>query len=134
MRTSKYLLDTNICVFLLRDKFMVKQRLLEIGIRKCCISEITVAELLYGAECSNDCKKNRREVVEFCSTIEVIPIAETIEEYARQKATLRKSGTLVDDFDIMIGATAKRFDMIMVTDNLKHFSRMNLQLENWVIR
>lgn len=50
---ERYLLDTNICVFIMRGKHNLDKKLLDIGIENCCISEITVAELLYGAECSD---------------------------------------------------------------------------------
>ncbi|WP_288909981.1 PIN domain-containing protein [uncultured Bacteroides sp.] len=47
---KKYLLDTNICIFLLRGKYDVDKKIDQVGLENCCISEITVAELKYGAE------------------------------------------------------------------------------------
>lgn len=52
--SPKYLLDSNICVYILRGKKRMSEQLKKVGWLNCCISEITVAELLYGAECSND--------------------------------------------------------------------------------
>lgn len=129
-----YLLDTNICVFLLRDKYSVKEGLLANGIRNCFISEITVAELFYGAKCSQDIKKNTLEVKEFCASLGVIPIYESLEEYAIQKAKLRKHGIIIDDFDLLIGCTAIYHDLILVTDNMRHFERLPIRIENWVKR
>ena len=55
----QYLLDTNICVFILRQKFGVGERMLQAGVSNCFISELTYAELLYGAECSDNPEKNK---------------------------------------------------------------------------
>ncbi len=131
--SSKYLLDSNICVYILRGKKDMQQQLKRVGWRNCCISEITVAELLYGAECSNNVEDNKKEVLSFCADIEVIPVGLALSEYASQKAKLRKKGTLIDDLDLLIGSTAVATDCIMVTENVKHLNRVeNIQIENWV--
>jgi tRNA(fMet)-specific endonuclease VapC len=63
----------------------------------------------------------------------VIPINGTLQEYAKQKAQLRRQGKLIDDLDIFIGATAIVNDMVLVTDNEKHLNRLsNIKTENWV--
>lgn len=109
------------------------ERLQKVGWHNCCISEITIAELLYGAECSNCAEENKKAVLSFCADIEVIPIAIALSEYASQKAKLRKSGTLIDDLDLLIGSTAVAIDCIMVTENVKHLNRIdNIQIENWL--
>lgn len=55
--------------------------------------------------------------------------------FAEEKAKLRKQGTMIDDFDLLIGATALKHDMVLVTDNVKHLSHIgNLQIENWIER
>lgn len=64
--------------------------------------------------------------------MEVIPIAVAISEYASQKARLRRKGTLIDDIDLFIGATAVAIDAVMVTENVKHLDRVeNIRIENW---
>ena len=73
----------------------------------CCISEVTVIELFYGAECSKAVEANKQEVRQLCADLEVIPVSVAIEEFARQKARLRKEGTLIDDFDLLIGLYGK---------------------------
>jgi len=73
----------------MRNKFKVGEKLEEIGLQNCCISEITVAELLYGAIWSG-CINNLRHTKNFCKYIEVIPIAGTLLEFANQKSILRK--------------------------------------------
>ena len=131
----KYLLDTSICVFLLRNEHDIDKRLLEAGIENCSISEITVAELLYGAECSKQKKKNLQLVKEFCADLEVVKIGPVLEYYASKKALLRKEGRMIEDFDLLIGACAYVNGYTLVTDNLKHFERLEgLKVENWVVR
>jgi len=133
---AKYLLDTNICVFFLRGERSVVERILNNGIDNCCISEITVAELLYGVACAEyKFKENMEKVNEFIDILPIIPITNVLMEYAHQKATLRKEGKLIDDMDLFIGATAIANNMILVTDNEKHLNRLqSIKTENWIKR
>lgn len=131
----KYLLDSNICIFLLRGKFDINQRINEVGWNNCYISEVTVAELKYGAEYSNDVSKNQKMINEFTQKITVVPIFQIIDVYAKEKAILRKSGIIIDDFDLLIGSTAIFHKMILVTENVKHLQRLSkIKLENWINR
>ena len=129
---TKYLLDTNICIFFLRGKKLIKEQILNKGIDNCFISEITVAELLYGVECDNyNPRENRKKVIEFIKILTVIPITNVLLEYAQQKATLRKKGKLIDDMDLFIGATAVANNMVLVTGNEKHLNRLSkIKIEN----
>lgn len=131
---TQYLLDTNICVFFLRGKESIKEEILFKGVDNCFISEITVAELLYGVECDEyNFNENRRKVNEFIEILQIIPITNVLLEYAQQKATLRKSGNLIDDMDLFIGATAIVNNMVLVTSNEKHLKRLsNIKIENWL--
>lgn len=128
----KYLLDTNICVALLRKNESVKQHLLKIGIDTCAISEITFAELLYGAYCSAKPEENIALVTKLCANFNIIPLSNHIAIYAEEKAKLRKQGNLIEDFDLLIGSAAISKRLILVTDNTKHLSRLPLKLENWI--
>ena len=131
---AKYLLDTNICVFFLRGKKQIVEKILSNGIANCFISEVTVAELLYGVECDEtNSNENRRKVSELIDILPIVPITNALQEYASQKSILRKKGELIDDLDLLIGATAIVNNMILVTDNEKHLKRLaNIKLENWV--
>lgn len=133
MKEQRYLLDTSICAFILRGKFNLDQKMIEIGSKNCCISEITVAELLYGAVLSQD-DKNLKLTESFCNMVEVIPIFDSLMEYAKQKNRLRKAGMPIDDFDLLIACSAIVNDLIVVTDNTKHFERLPVKLRNWVVR
>ena len=135
MESCKYLLDSNICIHLLRGRKDVYEQLLQVEWKNCCISEITVIELLYGAESSNAPDENREEVLSFCTDLEVIPISGCIMDFVRLKAYLRKRGNMIDDFDLLIGATAIANGLILVSENEKHFARIpEIKLENWVNR
>lgn len=129
---QQYLLDSNICIYLFRGQKMINEQLQKVGWNNCCISEMTVAELLYGAECSDNVEDNIRQVKSFCSDINIIPVGPVLGEYARQKALLRKKGLLIDDMDLFIGCTAITFNYIMVTENVKHLERLDgIHIENW---
>jgi len=132
----KYLLDTNICVFFFRNKFNIARVLLEKGYENCCVSEITVAELRYGAENSANPRKHHGLVDTFLQRITTIPITNSIRIYAKEKVRLKRTGKPLDDeFDLLIGATAIQNDLILVTDNEKDFNRFtDIHIENWVKR
>lgn len=128
----KYLLDTNICIYFFRGKYDIKDRINEVGIENCTISEITIAELVYGAEYSANPKRNLELIFELTKFIAVISIFDSILEYGHQKANLRKQGSLISDFDLLIGSTAIANNLVMVTQNVKEFQRLNgIKLENW---
>jgi len=132
---EKYLLDTNVCIFFFKEKYGVRKRLLQVGFENCAISEITLAELIYGAECSVDIEKNINIINDFILQIRVLPILNALGLYAKEKALLRKTGNMIDDLDIFIGATAIANNMILVTDNEKHLNRLSkIQIENWIER
>lgn len=132
---KRYLLDTNVCVYFLRERFGVAQRIATAGWRNCCISEITVAELLFGAENSNDIEKNIRLVEDFCENIEVVPITDALRVYAREKVRLRRQGTPIEDLDLLIGSTAKANGYILVTENIRHLGKVeDIEIENWIKR
>lgn len=100
----KYLLDTNILVHLLRNRYVVSERIARVGWDNCCISEITMIELLYGAEVSKNRERNFAKVEQLCGDLEVIPVSVSIREFCRQKARLRHLGKLIEDFTSSSGA------------------------------
>lgn len=130
-----YLLDSNICIHLLRRRAEVINKVIEVKWSNCCISEMTVVELFYGAESSANKEQNLKEVEEFVNSINVIPLSICIREFCRQKAKLRSEGKLIEDYDLFIGCTAVSNGCIMVSENSKHLSRIEgIALENWVVR
>ena len=96
------------------------------------ISEITLAELKYGAEKSNHPEKNRAVISRLANRFKQLSVYHALDVYAKEKARLKKEGSIVDDLDLLIGATAIVNEMILVTNNEKHFARLqNLKIENW---
>ena len=131
---KKYLLDTNICIFYMKGKYELDKKIEKAGQKNCFISEITVAELLYGAYHSKN-QKHILETQQFIEEFSTIPFAGLADDFAKQKNMLADKGQMIDDFDIMIGASALKHGCVMVTENVKHFSRIeNLTIENWVER
>jgi tRNA(fMet)-specific endonuclease VapC len=131
----KYLLDTNICIHFFRGKFNLIEKLEHVGIRNCAISEITLAELVFGAENSDNPQKNQEIIDKFTSQVTILPIFDSILTYGKEKTRLRSAGNMISDFDLLIGCTAVANDLIMVTENTKEFERITgIQIENWVVR
>lgn len=128
-----YLLDTSICVFLLRGKRSVEERLNEIDEDECYITDAVVAELLFGAYYSDQVEDNLRQVEKFVAEMKVIPFHETVHTFAKERTTLWKAGKKIDDFDLLIGSAAKAKDLVVVTHNRKHFEHIEgISIEDWV--
>jgi tRNA(fMet)-specific endonuclease VapC len=129
---KKYLLDTNICIYFLKGLFNLDKEIEKAGLSNCYVSEITIAELKFGAENSEHQEKNRKTVDLFLSTFTIIPIFNSLDVYAKEKTRLRKKGFPLDDFDLLIGATAISNNLTLVTRNLSDFERLkDIELENW---
>lgn len=134
MNKKKYLLDTNICIFFLQGKYGVKEKIQEAGRKNCYISEITTAELLYGAAYSNS-EKHRHDVEILLESLTVVPIYDSLPTYATTKAYLRREGQMIEEFDMLIGSSAVHHGYVMVTENVDHFKRIpGIEIECWVTR
>ena len=134
MNKKKYLLDTNICIFFLQGKYGVKEKIQEAGRKNCYISEITIAELLYGAAYSNS-EKHRHDVEILLESLTVVPIYDSLPTYATTKAYLRREGPMIEEFDMLIGSSAVHHGYVMVTENVDHFKRIpGIEIECWVTR
>ena len=130
---KKYLLDTNICVYFLKGLYNLDKKIEKAETENCFVSEITIAELKFGAENSESQEKNRKTVEEFVSKFTIIPIFNSLDIYAKEKARLRKKGLPLDDFDLLIGATAISNNLTLVTRNVSDFERLKgIEIENWV--
>ena len=128
-----YLLDTNICIHYFKGQFGLNDKIKEIGFQNFAISEITLAELIYGAEKSQQKGKNIKLVEDFAEKISVIPIFDSIRIYGKEKARLKTKGTIISDLDLFIGATAIVNNMTMDTRNVREFKRLkNIKIENWI--
>jgi tRNA(fMet)-specific endonuclease VapC len=129
----EYLLDTNICIYFFKGQFGLIEKFRMIGFDKFAISEITLAELIYGAEKSQNVTKNMSVVENFAEKIIILPIFDGIKIYAKEKARLKTKGSIISDLDLFIGATAIVNDIQLVTRNVHEFVRMeNIKLVNWI--
>lgn len=130
----KYLLDTNIIVHWLHGRRQIAESIDNVGLSRCCISEITKAELLFGEEkaASRGINVNREPLKQLFQSIGIVPISDAIELYALEKARLQSEGRPIEDFDLLIGCSAVTGGMVMVSDNVEHLGRISgIRLENW---
>lgn len=96
------------------------------------ISEMTLAELKFGVENSEKPEKNKKALDNFLTGVQILPIFHSLDLYAKEKARLRKAGTPIDDFDLLIGVTSVTHKLTMVTNNTHHFNRISgIKLEDW---
>lgn len=129
---GQFLLDTDICIFFLKEKYNIKQKILSVGIDNIFLSEITIIELTYGAYKSSNIKKHLKEVTLFESLFTVLPIYDNRELFSKEKVRLNQLGMRIPDFDLLIGATAIQHGLTLVTNNEKHMLRLsNVQIDNW---
>ncbi len=130
---NKFLLDTNICIYYLKGLYNLESKIKEVGLENCFISEITIAELKYGIENSENKEENMEIIQDFIESIQILPIISSFEVYAKEKVKLRKQGKIIDDFDLLIGSTAVANNLILVTRNINHLNRIdNIKIENWI--
>ncbi len=101
------------------------KKVAEVGQQSCFISERKVAELKYGVENSKTMEDMRVIIEVFIPPFSIIPIYNSLDIYAKEKAKLRKQCLLIDDFNILIGATAITHDMVLKTNNVAHLSRID---------
>ena len=128
-----YLLDTDIVVFFLRNKKGIAEHLTRLNSKELYVSEVTVAELEYGNQCSGRYAENSELVNRFLSKVNIIPFSVSIRRYASERHRLRSNGTPIADFDLLIGCAAVEKDLVMVTNNVAHFSKIEgINIENWV--
>jgi tRNA(fMet)-specific endonuclease VapC len=129
---KKYLLDTNICAYFLNGKFNLEAKIDEVGFEYCCVSEIAIAELKYGVAKSTQREKNRKTLETFQLKFDILPIFPALDIYATEKARLKTSGKILDDFDLLIGSTAIFNNLILVTKNVSDFNRLDgITIEDW---
>lgn len=116
----------------MKGLYDLKKRFHAVGRENCFISEITLAELKFGVENSQARHKNAAALANFLTGVLIIPIFPSLNVYAKEKARLRKAGQPLDDFDLLIGATAISNELILITNNVDHLGRMEgIKIEDW---
>ena len=133
--TVRYLLDTNICIYIAKQRPLeVYQKLSELSIGDIGMSLITFGELRFSAEKSQHQKIALEKLEQLIRYIPVImPIQETAEKYVITRSFLEKNGQPIGNNDLWIVAHALSLNTILVTNNTKEFIKVpDLLLENWV--
>ena len=128
------LLDTDICIYVLRGHPVVRAHFEEQIHNGIVVSVITLAELRYGAACSAKVDENQQVINNWLESVAVLDVTPAVAQvYAASKAALRKQGNLIEDFDLLIGATAITHDLTLITNNVSHFERIpGIMLDRWI--
>ena len=134
--SKKYMLDSNICIALFRGDMNVRDKLNAMGKENCFILDLTKYEILVGAEIRH-LKHNDNEmqkVKAFLEMINIMPSAPYYEYAAKENAYLHSIGKKNGDFiDLVIGCASVVDNMIMVTNNVKHFGNIrNIRIASWM--
>lgn len=130
-----YMLDTNICIYIIKKKpENVITKFKNLNQANICISSITYSELLYGVYKSKNVGKNLLALTMFLSNITILPYDENSSiDYGMLRSKLEKEGQPIGPLDMLIAAHAKASKSILVTNNIKEFSRIkDLVVENWI--
>lgn len=129
----KYLLDTDICVYWLKKDDRVEQNAISVGLENIAISFITLSELYYGAHKSQHIEENLAAIRLLTSKLSMVESNDQIcARFGKLKVFLEKQGMIIDDADLFIAACALTTDATLVTNNTRHFKRIEeLRLQNW---
>ncbi|MEW5817194.1 MAG: type II toxin-antitoxin system VapC family toxin [Spirochaetota bacterium] len=130
-----FLIDTNICIYLIKQHpISVVQKMKQLEPFQVKISSITVGELEYGAAKSENADKNRKVLLKFLSSFDILPFDDRdAEVFGIIRASLEKAGKIIGPYDLQIAAQAISRDLTLVSNNLREFERVpKLRYENWV--
>ena len=130
----RYMLDTDICSYIIKNQpSKVRTQFHKVLKRGICISDITLAELFYGIENKPYNPKFLMALLAFISLVKIIPFGSVAaEDYGKIRADLRRNGTPIGALDTLIAAHARSTNLVLVTNNTRHFSLVpHLLLENW---
>jgi tRNA(fMet)-specific endonuclease VapC len=131
----QYLLDTNICIYIIKKKPAdAIERLRQSQISEVGISSITLSELEYGVAKSSKPEQNQIALAQFLAPIEILSYDhEAAQIYGKLRAFLERQGKPIGSLDMLIAAHALSLDCILVTNNEKEFDRVpNLKIDNWL--
>jgi len=130
-----YMLDTNICIHLMRHTKSVIDRFSEIDSDSVYISSIALAELEFGICNSTAYEKNRTKLISFLPLVDVLSFDDIAAvEYGIIRADLQKKGTIIGQLDMLIAAHAKSRNLTVATNNVGEFERVvGLAVEDWVL-
>lgn len=129
-----YMLDTNICIYVLKKRSNTLRRKFK-AIKNLCVSSVTYGELCFGIENGDDTqKKTRWEQLDlFTQRLHIEPWDEdSARHYGFIRALLKKKGAPIGNNDLLIASHARSLNAVLVTNNIREFERVpDLSLENW---
>ncbi|QVM90838.1 tRNA(fMet)-specific endonuclease VapC [Pseudomonas entomophila] len=130
----RYMLDTNICIFTIKNKPQVVREAFNRYHGQLAISTVTLMELIYGAEKSAAPERNLAIVEGFAARLDVLDYdIQGAAHTAQLRAELAKAGTPIGPYDRMIAGHARARGLTLVTNNLREFQRVpGLRVEDWV--
>jgi tRNA(fMet)-specific endonuclease VapC len=130
-----FLIDSDILIYFLKGHAKVVRNFEEHSLSPKAMSIISYGELQYGAYKSKKVVENLARVKKLNSLLPIHDIEENVMDiFAYQKAELSKNGVSVDDFDLLIGATAMSLNYVLVTNNTRHFKKITgLEIVNWTL-
>ena len=131
----KYMLDTNICIHMMRHTQSVTDKFVATVKDNATISSITLAELEFGICNSGAYEKNRAKLISFLPLVDVLPFDDRAAvEYGMIRTELQIKGMVIGSLDMLIAAHAKSQNLTIVTNNTGEFKRVTgLDVEDWVI-
>lgn len=129
-----YMLDTNICIYVMKTYPPAVREKFNALAEQLCISSITLGELHYGAEKSARRAENLMAIEHFVARLDVLPFADkAAAHYGQVRAELERAGTPCGPHDMQIGGHARSEGLIVVTNTLREFARMpGVRVENWL--
>jgi len=132
----KYLLDTNICIYIINEKpEKVLRKFEQYTVNEFAISSITHAELQYGIEKSVNKKTNQDALDEFLLPLTILPFhgKRLVTCYGEIRVSLESKGKTIGPLDMLIAAHALSLDLTVISNNIKEFAKIpNLKCENWI--
>ncbi len=129
----KYLLDTNIVIYTMKNRPQQVRRYFKAQQGRIGISSVTLGELVFGAEHSQQVERNLADIEALTARLEVLPFDEAAAYHFGQiRAELYRMGRPIGPYDMMIAGHARAFGLKLVTSNVKEFKRVQgLIIENW---
>ena len=129
------MLDTNIVIYTIKQRPIEVKEKFNLVATQLCISSISVAELIFGAENSQTPEKNLKIIENFLSRLQILDYGvDAALQYGNIKAYLKKLGKPIGENDLHIAAHARSKGFILVTNNTREFARIDgLKLENWAV-
>ncbi|SEJ51210.1 tRNA(fMet)-specific endonuclease VapC [Azotobacter beijerinckii] len=130
----KFMLDTNICIFTIKNRPQQVREAFKRYHGQMCISTVVLMELIYGAEKSANPERNLADIEGFAARLEVLKYDQSAAAHTGQlRAELAKAGTPIGPYDQMIAGHARSQGLILVTNNLREFDRVpGLRIEDWI--